>query len=235
MTDRPSLAELAAGVPFSRRHIGPSAAEKRRMLSVVGQPTIDALLEAAVPEVIRSHERLALPEAATEPEAIGELRAFAARNRPMTQMIGLGYHDTHTPPVVLRNVLENPAWYTAYTPYQPEISQGRLEALLNFQTVVSDLTGLPIANASLLDEGTAAAEAMALARRASKVKSNVFVVDADAHPQTLAVLATRAEGMGIEVVVADLAEGLPDGDVCGVLVQYPGASGAVRDPRAIID
>jgi glycine dehydrogenase len=235
MTDRPSLTDLAAGVPFSRRHIGPSADEKQRMLSVVDQPTIDALLEAAVPEVIRSHERLALPEAATEPEAIAELRAFAAQNRPMTQMIGLGYHDTHTPPVVLRNVLENPAWYTAYTPYQPEISQGRLEALLNFQTVISDLTGLPIANASLLDEGTAAAEAMALSRRASKVKTNTFVVDADTHPQTIAVLATRAEPLGIELAVTDLAAGLPEGEFFGVLVQYPGTSGAVRDHTALVE
>src|SRR5215218_518353 len=192
MTDRPSLAELAAGVPFSRRHIGPSAAEKRRMLDVVGHPSVDALLEAAVPAVIRANERLALPAAATEPEAIAQLRALAARNRPMTQMIGLGYHDTHTPPVVLRNVLENPAWYTAYTPYQPEISQGRLEALLNFQTVVSDLTGLPIANASLLDEGTAAAEAMTLSRRVGKVRQGVFLIDADTFPQTVAVIRTRA-------------------------------------------
>jgi glycine dehydrogenase len=235
MTDRPSLAELAAGVPFSHRHIGPSAADRERMLAAIGQPTVDALLEAAVPAVIRAHGRLALPEAATEPEAIAELRALAARNRPMTQMIGLGYHDTHTPPVVLRNVLENPAWYTAYTPYQPEISQGRLEALLNFQTVVADLTGLPIANASLLDEGTAAAEAMALARRSSKVKANVFVVDADAHPQTLAVLATRAEPLGIELRVHDLAAGLPEEDYFGVLVQYPGSSGAVRDHAGVVE
>ena len=234
MTDRPTLSELATGVPFSRRHIGPSAAEQQRMLDTIGQPSVDALLEAAVPEVIRSHERLALPDAATEPEAIAELRALAARNRPMTQMIGLGYHDTHTPPVVLRNVLENPAWYTAYTPYQPEISQGRLEALLNFQTMIADLTGLPIANASLLDEGTAAAEAMALTRRASKIKTNVFVVDADAHPQTIAVLETRAEPLGIELAVTDLAAGLPDGDFFGVLVQYPGSSGAVRDHAGVV-
>jgi glycine dehydrogenase len=234
MTDRPTLSELATGVPFSRRHIGPSVAEQQRMLDTIGQPSVDALLEAAVPEVIRSHERLALPDAATEPEAIAELRALAARNRPMTQMIGLGYHDTHTPPVVLRNVLENPAWYTAYTPYQPEISQGRLEALLNFQTMIADLTGLPIANASLLDEGTAAAEAMALTRRASKIKTNVFVVDADAHPQTIAVLETRAEPLGIELAVTDLAAGLPDGDFFGVLVQYPGSSGAVRDYAGVV-
>ncbi|HEY0357297.1 MAG TPA: aminomethyl-transferring glycine dehydrogenase [Mycobacteriales bacterium] len=233
MTDRPTLAELTAGVPFSRRHIGPSPDDARKMLDLVGQPSVDALLDAAVPEAIRSTERLDLPPALTEPEAIEALRALAARNTPMVQMIGLGYHDTVTPPVVLRNVLENPAWYTAYTPYQPEISQGRLEALLNFQTVVADLTGLPIAGASLLDEATAAAEAMTLARRSSKAPTDaVFVVDPDVHPQTLAVLQTRARPLGLSIVVAD---SLPDGDVFGVLVQYPGTSGAVRDHTALIE
>jgi glycine dehydrogenase len=233
MTDRPTLAELTAGVPFSRRHIGPSPADARTMLDLVGQPSVDALLAAAVPEAIRSTDRLDLPAALTEPQAIEALRALAARNTPMVQMIGLGYHDTVTPPVVLRNVLENPAWYTAYTPYQPEISQGRLEALLNFQTVVADLTGLPIAGASLLDEATAAAEAMTLARRSSKAPADaVFVVDPDVHPQTLAVLQTRARPLGLSVVVADT---LPDGDVFGVLVQYPGTSGAVRDHTALIE
>jgi glycine dehydrogenase len=232
MSDRPTLAELAAGVPFSRRHIGPSPDDLAAMLEVVGLPSVDALLDAAVPEAIRSTERLDLPEALTEPQAIEALRALAARNRPMVSMIGLGYHDTVTPPVVLRNVLENPAWYTAYTPYQPEISQGRLEALLNFQTVVADLTGLSVAGASLLDEATAAAEAMTLARRASKAPQDaVFVVDPDVHPQTLAVLRTRAKPLGLEVVVAGA---LPEGDVFGVLVQYPGSSGAVRDHRALI-
>jgi glycine dehydrogenase len=233
MTDRPTLAELTAGLPFSRRHIGPSPDDAQKMLELVGQPTVDALLNAAVPEAIRSTDRLDLPAALTEPEAIEALRALAARNRPMVSMIGLGYHDTVTPPVVLRNVLENPAWYTAYTPYQPEISQGRLEALLNFQTVVADLTGLPIAGASLLDEATAAAEAMTLARRSSKAPAGaVFVVDPDVHPQTLAVLRTRARPLGLEIVVAD---GLPDGDVFGVLLQYPGTSGAVRDHTALIE
>jgi glycine dehydrogenase len=233
MTDRPTLAELTAGLPFSRRHIGPSPDDAQKMLELVGQPTVDALLNAAVPEAIRSTDRLDLPAALTEPEAIEALRALAAQNRPMVSMIGLGYHDTVTPPVVLRNVLENPAWYTAYTPYQPEISQGRLEALLNFQTVVADLTGLPIAGASLLDEATAAAEAMTLTRRSSKAPAGaVFVVDPDVHPQTLAVLRTRARPLGLEIVVAD---GLPDGDVFGVLLQYPGTSGAVRDHTALIE
>ncbi|HEY0484643.1 MAG TPA: aminomethyl-transferring glycine dehydrogenase [Mycobacteriales bacterium] len=234
MSDRPAdpLHDLAAGVPFSRRHIGLSPDDVAAMLKVVGQPSVDALLEAAVPEAIRSTERLDLPPALTEPEAVEALRALAARNRPMVSMIGLGYHDTVTPPVVRRNVLENPAWYTAYTPYQPEISQGRLEALLNFQTVVSDLTGLPVAGASLLDEATAAAEAMTLARRASKASpAAVFVVDPDVHPQTLAVLRTRATPLGLDLVVAGA---LPDREVFGVLVQYPGSSGAVRDHTALI-
>jgi glycine dehydrogenase len=163
------------------------------------------------------------------------LRELGAANRVMTSMIGRGYYGTHTPQVVLRKVLENPAWYTAYTPYQPEISQGRLEALLNFQTMVSDLTGLQVANASLLDEATAAAEAMTVAHRGSKSESHRFVVDADIFPQTLAVVETRAEPLGIEVVVADLADGLPEGDFFGVLLQYPSASGALRDPRGLID
>ena len=151
---------------------------------------------------------LNLPAPATETEALAELRALAGRNRPMTQMIGLGYYGTMHPAVIRRNVLESPAWYTAYTPYQPEISQGRLEALLNFQTMVGDLTGLPVANASMLDESTAAAEAMTLVRRAGRSKSTKFVVDADTLPQTLAVIETRAEPLGIEIVVADLSQGL---------------------------
>ena len=171
-------------------------------------------------------------------QALAELRALAAKNRPMAQMIGLGYHDTITPGVIKRNVLENPAWYTAYTPYQPEISQGRLEALLNFQTAVADLTGLDIANASMLDEATAAAEAMTLIRRTARSKSHRFVVDADTLPQTIAVMRTRAEPIGIEVVVADLSAGveaLPVGDFFGLLLSYPGASGAVRDHRELIE
>ena len=180
---------------------------------------------------MHSDTPLALPAGRAEHEVLAELRALAGRNQVLTSMIGLGYHGTVTPPVILRNVLENPAWYTAYTPYQPEISQGRLEALLNFQTVVADLTGLPVAGASLLDEATAAAEAMTLARRTSKAPADaVFVVDADVLPQTLAVIRTRAEPLGLEVVVADVhADGLPDRDLFGVLLQYPGATGAVRD------
>ncbi|TMR13554.1 aminomethyl-transferring glycine dehydrogenase [Nonomuraea turkmeniaca] len=217
--------------PFSSRHIGPSEADQQRMLEAVGFESVSDLVAVAVPEAIRSKDRLKLPAAASETEAITELRALADRNRVLTSMIGLGYHDTITPAVIRRNLLENPGWYTAYTPYQPEISQGRLEALLNFQTVVSDLTGLPVAGASLLDEATAAAEAMTLARRAGKSKSSVFVVDADALPQTKRVLATRAEPLGITVVEHALDGELPE--CFGVLVQYPGASGRLRDFRAV--
>ncbi|WFE35725.1 aminomethyl-transferring glycine dehydrogenase [Micromonospora sp. WMMD975] len=219
---------------FADRHIGPDPAAERRMLEAVGYSSVDELMDAAIPEVIRWHGALDLPEPATEREAVAELRALAARNTVAVSMIGLGYHGTHTPAVIRRNVLENPAWYTAYTPYQPEISQGRLEALLNFQTMVTDLTGLATANASMLDEGTAAAEAMTLARRASKSTSPVYVVDADALPQTIAVLAGRAEPLGIEVRVVDVdVDGLP-AEFFGLHLQYPGASGAVRDHAPLV-
>jgi glycine dehydrogenase len=240
MSDRRiPLAELEAGVPFARRHIGPDAGAQAKMLAQVGYGSLDELTDAAVPDTIKSAEALGLPAALTEAEALAELRALADRNQVLAPMIGLGYYGTFTPPVILRNVMENPAWYTAYTPYQPEISQGRLEALLNFQTVVADLTGLPTSGASLLDESTAAAEAMALSRRVGKVKNGVFLVDADTFPQTLAVIRTRAEPTGVEVVVADLAGGIPaeaaERGVFGVLLQYPGASGAVRDLRPVIE
>ncbi len=229
--------DLTYGVPFAARHIGPNPDEQRRMLDAVGYGSVDELMDAAIPEVIRWHGTLDLPPAASEAEVLAELRALADRNTVAVSMIGLGYFGTHTPGVIRRNVLENPAWYTAYTPYQPEISQGRLEALLNFQTMVTDLTGLATANASMLDEGTAAAEAMTLARRSSKSKSNIYVVDADTLPQTVAVIATRAEPLGIEIQVADLADpasaGLP-GDFFGLHLQYPGASGAVRDHAPLV-
>jgi len=225
---------LDAGVPFADRHVGPGPVAVARMLAVVGYESLNALSAAAVPETIRWTERLDLPPAQPEDVVAAELRALAARNSVARSMIGLGYSDTHTPAVIRRNVLESPAWYTAYTPYQPEISQGRLEALLGFQTVVSDLTGLPVAGSSLLDEPTAAAEAMTLARRSSKVASHRFVVDADTHPQTLAVIATRAEPLGIELVVADLAQGLPEGELFGLLLSYPGSSGTVRDIAPLV-
>jgi glycine dehydrogenase len=236
---RMTLAQLERGIPFEHRHIGPDAAAQAKMLAQVGYGSLDELTAAAVPDVIKSAEALNLPTARTEAEVLAELRSLADRNQVLAPMIGLGYYGTHTPPVILRNVMENPAWYTAYTPYQPEISQGRLEALLNFQTVVADLTGLPTSGASLLDEGTAAAEAMSLARRVGKVKDGVFLVDADALPQTVAVIRTRAEPTGVEVVVADLSEGIPadvaERGVFGVLLQYPGASGAVRDLRPVVE
>jgi glycine dehydrogenase len=213
---------------FVERHIGTSVAEQRRMLDTLGYASLDDLLADAVPAAIREKLAMRIPAAASEREVAAELRALAARNRVLTPMIGLGYYGTVTPPVIRRNVLENPAWYTAYTPYQPEISQGRLEALINFQTMVEDLTGLPVAGASVLDEGTAAAEAMALAHRAAR-RGDTIVVDADVLPQTLAVLRTRALPLGLTVVEHDLAEPLPDGDLFAVLVQYPGASGQLRE------
>ncbi|MFE0531405.1 aminomethyl-transferring glycine dehydrogenase [Micromonospora parva] len=220
---------------FATRHIGPGPDDERRMLEVVGHDSIDELMDAAIPEVIRWHGTLDLPDPATEAETIAELRALAARNTVAVSMIGLGYHGTHTPAVIRRNVLEDPAWYTAYTPYQPEISQGRLEALLNFQTMVTDLTGLATANASMLDEGTAAAEAMTLARRASKTKSPVYVVDADALPQTIAVITSRAEPLGIEVRVLDVERDELPAEFFGLHLQYPGASGAVRDHAGLVE
>ncbi len=227
--------DLTYGVPFAARHIGPSPDEQRRMLDAVGYGSVDELMDAAIPEVIRWHGTLDLPPAATEAEVLAELRALADRNTVAVSMIGLGYYGTHTPGVIRRNVMENPAWYTAYTPYQPEISQGRLEALLNFQTMITDLTGLATANASMLDEATAAAEAMTLARRSSKSKSNLYLVDADTLPQTIAVIATRAEPLGIDIRVADLADpaDLP-ADFFGLHLQYPGASGEVRDHGPLV-
>src|SRR5690349_9631148 len=203
------LSELEQGIPFEQRHVGPDHEAQAKMLAHVGYGSLDELTAAAVPDVIKNVEALNLPAARTEAEVLAELRSLADRNQVLGSMIGLGYYGTFTPPVILRNVMENPAWYTAYTPYQPEISQGRLEALLNFQTVVADLTGLPTSGASLLDEGTAAAEAMTLARRVGRSKGNIFLVDADALPQTIAVIETRAEPIGIEIVVADLSEGIP--------------------------
>ncbi|QNS07456.1 aminomethyl-transferring glycine dehydrogenase [Streptomyces xanthii] len=237
--NRIPLSQLEQGIPFEQRHIGPDDAAQAKMLAQVGYGSLDELTAAAVPDVIKSAEALDLPGARTEAEVLDELRSLADRNQVLGSMIGLGYYGTFTPPVILRNVMENPSWYTAYTPYQPEISQGRLEALLNFQTMVAELTGLPTSGASLLDEGTAAAEAMALSRRIGKVKNGVFLVDADTLPQTVAVIETRAEPTGVEVVVADLSDGIPaeiaERGVVGVLLQYPGASGAVRDIKPVID
>jgi glycine dehydrogenase len=234
MTVNESLPQVSAA--FADRHIGPRPDEIARMVEVLGYADLDAVVDAAVPASIRSTEALRLPEPASEADALTELRGLAARNNVATSMIGQGYYGTITPSVIVRRLVENPAWYTAYTPYQPEISQGRLEALLNFQTAVSDLTGLQTANASLLDEGTAAAEAMTLAHRSNKKsKSNRFLVDADCFAQTIAVVQTRAEALGLEVVVADTTDGLPEGDFFGMLVQYPGSGGAVRDLQPLVE
>ncbi|GAA4226309.1 aminomethyl-transferring glycine dehydrogenase [Actinomadura meridiana] len=220
---------------FADRHIGPSPDDQARMLAAIGYSGVEALIDDAVPAAIRTSRPLDVPPALSETAALDRLRELAACNTVLPSMIGLGYHGTITPGVIMRNVLENPGWYTAYTPYQPEISQGRLEALLNFQTAVADLTGLSVANASMLDEATAAAEGMALAHRVSKRKEpGTFLVDVDVLPQTIEVIRTRAVPLGIEVVTADLSSGLPDGDFFGVLLQYPGTSGVVRDLEPVI-
>jgi glycine dehydrogenase len=220
---------------FSDRHLGPSGDETAKILAALGVATLDALLDETVPETIRIRETLALDTALTEVDALARLRSIAQQNSVRISMIGQGYYGTHTPAVIQRNILENPAWYTAYTPYQPEISQGRLEALLNFQTVVSDLTGMDIASASLLDEATAAAEAVTVARRSAKSKSDRFIVDSNCHPQVIDVVRTRAEPLGIELVVTDkIAEEISNG-AFGALFAWPGTNGAIIDHRAAIN
>ena len=223
--------------PFSfvQRHIGPRADDLQRMLQVVGAPSLDGLMDEAIPGDIRQTQPLDFGPALSEPELLAKMRAVASRNHAMVSLIGQGYYGTHLPPVIQRNVLENPAWYTAYTPYQAEISQGRLEALINFQTMIADLTGLEIANASLLDEATAAAEAMAMARRVSPSVANAFFVDRDCHPQTIAVIQMRAEPLGWDAVVGDPATDLDPATVFGAILQYPGSSGTIRDYRGVIE
>ncbi len=233
-----TLATLEGHDEFVARHVGPGddeiAAMLAAMLAAIGQPSLEAMVEAIVPASIRVREPLALPPAVNEHEALARLKGIAAKNQVFKSFIGMGYHGTRTPNVILRNVLENPAWYTAYTPYQAEISQGRMEALLNFQTMVCDLTAMEIANASLLDEGTAAAEAMTLAKRSCRSKSNLFFVSAGCHPQTIAVVRTRAEPLGIEVAVGDDAQAAA-ADAFGALLQYPASSGDVREYAAIVE
>jgi glycine dehydrogenase len=221
---------------FPARHLGPRPADARAMLDAVGFADLDAFIDAVVPPDIRRRTPLDLPAARSERDVLAELRSLAMQNQVFRSYLGMGYHDCITPPVVLRNILENPGWYTAYTPYQAEIAQGRLEALLTFQTVVADLTGLPIANASLLDEATAAAEAMHLTRAASTVGANpVYLVDEHCHPQTIAVVRTRAEAQGVEIVVGDPAGFAFGGNVIGALVQYPATDGRVRDFRMMCE
>ncbi|MEN9822885.1 MAG: glycine dehydrogenase, partial [Actinomycetota bacterium] len=228
-----SLTTLSARDEFVGRHIGPSPAEQATMLAAIGAADLEQLIRETVPASILRSDALPLPGPRPVSEVLGELRALADRNRPRTSLIGQGYYGTTCPPVVQRNVLEDPGWYTAYTPYQPEISQGRLETLLNFQTMVADLTGFEMANASLLDEATAAAEAMTMTRRSSRSKGNTFLVHSDTHPQTIHVLQTRAEPIGIDLVVGDV-DALDD-SCFGLLLSLPTSTGAVRDWSAVIE
>src|SRR5437762_4267501 len=221
---------------FIDRHIGPSAKDVVEMLEALGKGSLDALIDATVPKDIRLQRPLDLPPGRSEYGLLHELRQIAAKNRICRSYLGMGYSDTVTPPVIQRNVLENPGWYTQYTPYQPEISQGRLEALLNYQTMVEDLTALPVANASLLDEATAAAEAMTMFHNVAANAGNAFFVAQDCHPQTIEVVRTRAAPFGIEVIVGDPASFDPAREkVFGALLQYPATDGAVRDPRKFIE
>lgn len=234
MSLSPSLSQLREPNAFLHRHLGPDFEEQQAMLASLGLGSRIELIEQTVPPGIRLNRALDLPPALDEQAALAKLKGYAAQNQVWTSLIGMGYHGTLTPTVILRNVLENPGWYTAYTPYQPEIAQGRLEALLNFQQMTIDLTGLDLANASLLDEATAAAEAMALAKRVAKSRSNLFFVDEHCHPQTISVVRTRAEGFGFEVIV-DAVDNLPAHQVFGALLQYPDTHGEIRDLRPLID
>ena len=228
VTDDASLSSLLSPLDtFARRHNGPDAAEQELMLKVLGQPSLDALIDAAVPADIRREGAMSIPAPLGESAALAELAGIAAANQVFTHFIGQGYYGTHTPSVIQRTILENPGWYTAYTPYQAEISQGRLEALLNFQTVVTDLTGLEIAGASMLDEGTAAAEAMMMAHRLRRGKGSTFFVSEKCHPQTIDIVRTRAEPLGLEVIVGDHTSFAPDAETVGVLVQYPDTTGDI--------
>ncbi len=228
-----SLDELENTSEFVARHIGPSADDEAHMLSVIGAASRRALIDTIVPRAIARRAAMALPAPLSEAQALAELRDIAGKNRVLKSFIGQGYHGTHTPGVILRNILENPAWYTAYTPYQAEISQGRLEALVNFQTLVCDLSGMAIANASMLDEATAAAEAMTLARRSVKAKSDTLIVAADCHPQTVEVIRTRAEPLGLTVLVGDAALLMAQHDFFAVVAQYPGTTGVIADMAAL--
>ncbi|AYF89544.1 glycine dehydrogenase (aminomethyl-transferring) [Pseudomonas sp. DY-1] len=234
MSQMPSLSQLQQPDAFLRRHLGPDDAEQQAMLEALGLTSRDELIVQTVPPAIRLNRPLELPPALDEQQALARLRGYAEQNQLWTNLIGMGYYGTVTPTVILRNVLESPGWYTAYTPYQPEIAQGRLEALLNFQQLTIDLTGLDLASASLLDEATAAAEAMALAKRVAKSKSNLFFVDEDSHPQTISVVQTRADAFGFEVVV-DHVDNLARHQVFGALLQYPDTHGEIRDLRPLIE
>ena len=228
------LSDLENAIEFRARHLGPDAQDEAKMLSVIGAASRRALIEAVVPRSIARGQVMDLPAPVTEAQALAELRAVASKNQVLRSFIGQGYHDTHTPGVILRNILENPVWYTAYTPYQAEISQGRMEALVNFQTMVCDLTGMAIANASMLDEATAAAEAVTLAKRSVKSKSNNLIVAGDCHPQTIEVIRTRCEPLGLSVKVGFAPGLMQEGDYFAVVAQYPSTSGLIHDLRDVI-
>jgi len=231
---RKTLEQLEMRGDFIRRHIGPDRNQIAAMVEALGLAALEDIIARAVPDSIIAKDELSLTNTISEREVITRLRKMRERNQVFTSMIGMGYHGTIMPAVIKRNVLENPAWYTAYTPYQAEISQGRLEALLNFQQMISDLTGMEIANASMLDEGTAAAEAMSMSKRVGKSKSNSYFVDQDCHPQSIAVVRTRAKYFGYEIIVGDAERELANHDVFGVLMQYPGSSGEIRDIAQVI-
>ena len=228
--------KLATTDSFINRHIGPNSQEIDKMLKVLGFSTLDQLIDATVPQAIRLSKPLNLPEAQSEYGALAQLKSIASKNEIFRSYIGMGYHDCITPPVIQRNILENPGWYTAYTPYQAEIAQGRLEALLNYQTMIVELTGLEIANSSLLDEGTAAAEAMSMSYGLCKNKNaNAFFVDSHCHPQTIEVIKTRAYPLGIELIIADHRFFEFDKEIFGALLQYPATDGTIYDYRTFIE
>ena len=233
MTDRPAENWLRPAKTFPDRHIGPTETDIREMLNVLGYPSLETLVQATVPEDIRLHEALDLPPLRSEEEVLADIRRMAGKNQGFRSFIGMGYYDCHTPPVILRNILENPAWYTQYTPYQAEIAQGRLEALLNFQTMVADLTGLPLANASLLDEGTAAAEAMAMCKAITGRQT--FFASYNCHPQTLAVVRTRATSLGLDLEIGPVDEiDWKRTSYGGLLLQYPTTDGTVHDNHDLV-
>jgi len=226
---RERLTDLQAGANFIPRHIGPRDEDIAAMLQTVGAESLDDLIEKVIPADIRMDSVLGLPEALSERNTLSDLRQTAGRNQQFTSMIGMGYYGCVTPKVVLRRLLESPGWYTAYTPYQAEVSQGRLEALMNYQQMVSDLTGLDLANASLLDEGTAVAEAISMAKRVAKNASNKVFLDSDTHPQTISVVQTRAEALGLELIIGNPETDLISQDVFAAVLSYPGSSGQIRD------
>ena len=232
---RPSLFDLENHNDFIQRHIGPTEQQQAAMARAIGYDSLDALIDDTVPRAIRREQPMQLPGPQTEQQVLARLRALASQNVVNRSFIGMGYYDTITPPVIQRNVLENPGWYTAYTPYQPEISQGRLEALLTYQQMILDLTGMDLSSASMLDEGTAAAEAMTLLQRVNKKnRSNTFLVADDCHPQTIAVVRTRAEALGFEVLVGQPAALLASNEAFGLLLQYPGTYGHLDDLSPLI-